>query len=110
MVIMRKLAFIISIFGIFVLVLVMFFSGEIKVEDVEDLDELEVNSKVIVDGKIVGERNFGEGVKFELDNGLFVLCDNCGVGFIGRKVEVYGAVEDVYGEKMVGVLRMVVLE
>ena len=107
---MRRWAFIIGILGLFILILIMFFSGEIKVESGRELENLEVNQQVVVRGGVVGERSFGEGVKFKLDNEIFVICDNCGFGFVGKEIEVYGVVEDIYGEKMVGVLRMVVLE
>jgi hypothetical protein len=106
----RRWSFIVVIVGILVLLLVMVFGGEKRVESLEEVEELEINSKVILRGIVLSERKFGEGKMLEMDNGIEVLCDSCSLGFEGKKIEVKGKIYNVYENKKVLALRMVVLE
>ncbi len=109
----RRWAFIGAIIGIFVLLLIMIYSDEKKVNSQEEIDSLEINSKVILKGLVVSERKFGESVILELDNEIEVLCDSCGIGqvqFEEKEIEVKGKIYDVYGDKKVLAFRIVVLE
>jgi len=109
----RRWAFVLTIVGIFVLLLIMVYSGEDRVSSQEEIDKLEVNSKVILKGLVEGERKFGEGVMLSLsvqDNGelIEVLCENCGYGNVGKRVEILGVVKEIYGEKKVEALRVMI--
>jgi aspartyl-tRNA synthetase len=113
----RRWAFVLSVLGIFVLLLIMVYSGEKRIESLKELESLEVNSKVILKGVVVSERKFGEGVMLELRVGegeiMEVLCDSSGIGetdLEGKEIEVIGKIEEIYGEKKVLAYRMVVLE
>jgi len=106
----RRWAFVGAIIGIFVLLLIMVYSDEKKVNSQEEIEKLEINTKVILKGFVVSERKFGDGVMIELDNGIEVLCDSCSFGFEEKEIEVKGKVYDVYGDKKVSVFRIVVSE
>lgn len=113
----RRWAFVLTIIGIFVLILIVVYSKETRVDSQEDIDELEVNRKIIVSGEIESERKFGNGIMMSLDvsenegegegEEIEVLCDNCRYGNVGKRVGIIGVIIDVYGEKKVEALRVV---
>ncbi len=106
----RRWAFVGAIIGIFVLLLIMVLGGEERVASLKEIEELEINTKVIIIGGVVSERKFGEGVMLELDNGIEVLCDSCDFNLEGEEIEVMGKVYDFYGEKRVLAYRIVAIE
>ena len=102
---MRRFAFAISIFGLLVLALLLNLIP-IKVENYSELDNFEINQKVILEGKIMEERILFEGTKMlVLDNGIELICE-CNENFKGKNIEVAGVVEEYNGKKQVRVLKI----
>jgi len=102
---MRRFAFVIAITGLFFL-LVMINIGAKEIFSYEELYELEVNTKVVVSGRVVDERVIFEGTKiFVLRGGIELICD-CLVNLEGEDVNVEGIVEEYEGKKQVRVLRI----
>lgn len=102
---MRRFAFVIAIVGLFVLFL-MVNSNSVGVNSYEDLEKLEVNVKVSVEGKVVEGRVIYEGTKlFELESGIELICE-CLESLVGKKITVEGIVEEYESRKQVRVLRI----
>jgi hypothetical protein len=101
---MRRWAFILAILGIFLLFLVLFFSGEEKITDSDKLMSLEENTKVIVRGEIIEERIFGQNYILIMDNGIELIC-NCR-GYSGKNISATGIVSEFNGKKRIEVLRL----
>ncbi|MFH1290467.1 MAG: hypothetical protein ABIH92_03600 [Nanoarchaeota archaeon] len=94
---MRKWAFIVAILGMFVMVLFLNLEPE-KVEDYSDLEELELNTRVSVMGKVVSERLiYGRTELLVLDNGIDLVFEGVG-NFENEEIEVVGVVSE-YNEK-----------
>lgn len=103
---MRRFAFIIAILGIFVMALLLEFGSVREIESYAELEELEVNAKVLVGGNVVEERILYEGTRLlKLENGVEVVCE-CAGSFNGEKVLVEGAVSEYEGKKQVEALRI----
>src|SRR3989338_9555344 len=107
---MRQWAFVISIVGMFVLILLFLRSG-VVVEDYEGLSDLEVNTKVVFSGKVISERVLSGGKTriMEIEKNITAVCD-CDRGFKGKNVKIEGIVEEFNGEKQVRVLRIGVVD
>ena len=120
---MRKWAFVILILGMFVLLLLMNFLPAKNVGSYEELEKLEINTKVILSGKVVEERVLYEGTKsFELDiedsvnslalvsnetsrNGIELICE-CTDSFLDEKIIIEGVVSEYEGKRQVEVLKI----
>ncbi len=102
---MRRLAFVVVIVGMFVLLLLLNLEPE-TVESLEDLEGLEINTRVVVSGEVVSERVLYLGKRLlVLENGIELVC-SCSGGFIGREVFVEGVVSEYGGKKQVEVLEI----
>jgi len=97
---LRKLSFIIAILGIGVLLGLLLSPAE----EIESLEELEINERVVFSGKVESEKDFG-GFKiwkirgFEMD----VVCD-CEESYLNEEIEIEGIVDEFNGKKQVRVL------
>ena len=100
---MRKLSFVLTILGISILLVMLNFSGK----KVESLEGLELNEKVIVSGKIIKERDFGDFKIFNME-GIEVYC-NCKKSYSGKEVLIEGLVDEFEGEKQLRVLKIKIL-
>jgi hypothetical protein len=99
---MKKYVFIISILGISVLlILLIFFPKEIEKRSIEDM---EINEKIIFEGKIENERNFGDFRILNID-GLDIICD-CKESYLGKHVEIVGLIDEYNGNKQIKVLKI----
>lgn len=103
---MRRFAFIVAILGIFVFALVLN-SGVKILDSYEDLEKLEVNQRVFVSGKVIGEKVvFGNERVLTIENGIEMICE-CERSYRGSLVEVVGIVESYRGRKQVRILKIV---
>jgi hypothetical protein len=98
---MRRWAFVVAILGMFVLLFFLSY-GE---KEVDSLEGLEINQRVLVGGTVVEERAISGGRILRLENGIEVVCE-CVGSFKGREVSVIGIVSEFEGEKQVDVLRI----
>ena len=103
---LKKIAFIVALLGIAILLGLLFFSDYKVVSNSEELDGLEINSKVKVVGKVGSERIAGEDFKilrmegFDFD----ITCDCCGEDLLDKEVEINGIVSEYEGQKQVEAL------
>jgi DNA/RNA endonuclease YhcR with UshA esterase domain len=104
---MRKYAFILAIVGISVL-LGMLILSPMEISNVEELKNLEINSKVSIIGNVEDERNFGD-FKILKVRGVELVCD-CVNSYLGKELEIVGLVAVFEGEKQIRVLRLDMLD
>jgi DNA/RNA endonuclease YhcR with UshA esterase domain len=102
---MRKWSFILYVLGMVCLILIYMLPGF----EVESLDGMELNERVIVSGKVISERGIYSGTKLlELDSGIRVVCE-CVESFEGREVRIEGFISEYNGNKQVSVERIELL-
>ena len=90
---MRKIAFMLTIIGIFVLLMLLNFSAPVIVDNYSSISKLEDNTKVQAQGRVISERTlYGETKLLKLDNGIEITCKSC-LSYINRTLEVMGTIE-----------------
>ena len=90
---MRKIAFMLTIIGIFFLLMFLNFQTPIVVNGYSSLSKLEDNAKVQTHGIVLYERTlYGETKLLKLDNGIEITCKSC-LSYINRTLEVIGTIE-----------------
>ena len=97
-----------ALFGIFILGLLMIIIKPVEIDNLKDLDNLEINTKVEIEGKVVEERVLYEGTKLIKINDLEVICE-CSKSFKGEEIRIEGMVEKFDGKKQVRALRVEVI-
>ncbi len=106
---MKKLALLIALCGLLLLSVLMVYGKETRVDNYEGLETLELNSKVIVSGKIISERVVRNDFRIViLDNGLEAVCD-CEQSLKTKEVIIEGLVEEFNGKRQVRILTIQIL-
>jgi hypothetical protein len=106
---MKKLSFGIALAGIFILGLLMFKLKVVEVNSFDDLEELEINTKVELEGRVIEERALYEGTKMFIIGDIEVICE-CLESFKGKEIRITGMIEEFNGKKQVRALRIEVLD
>ena len=76
------------------------------VREVDKLDGLEINQRIVLTGKIVSERIIYSDEKLlVLDKNITLICSGCG-SYLNSEIMVEGVVEEYEGEKQVRVLKV----
>ncbi|MBS3077092.1 hypothetical protein J4233_02360 [Candidatus Pacearchaeota archaeon] len=97
---MRRLAFAVFVVGMFLMFVLVNLSPE-EIDDIEEIELLELNTRISVSGEVVKERIIYEGTRIlEFDNGVVVLCE-CDGSFKGKDVKIIGKVSDYEGERQI---------
>ena len=104
---LRKLGFILAVIGIAILLSLLLFKPK-EISSIENINNLTINSKVLLKGLVESERDFGNfkiwGIK-----GIEVVCD-CKESYLDKEVEVIGVVEEFNDKKQVRVLKVFEVE
>jgi len=105
---LRKYAFIVSILGIAVLLGLLILSPR-ELGSLEELDNIEINEKVVLEGKVESERDFGDFKVLSI-RGIEIVCE-CGGeddgSYLNKEVKIIGLVEEFRDKRQVRVLRIV---
>lgn len=103
---MRRLAFAITIIGIFVLLILLNLSSLIIINNSSDLSKLTDNTKVQTTGRVVSERVLYEDTKLlKLDNNIEILCQAC-PSYVNRTLEVIGTSEIYINRTQINALKI----
>ena len=98
---MRGVALCLAITGVFLLFGVMIFSPAMEVNSLENV---QINDKVIVEGLVESER-ITSGINIMKINGMEVVCD-CIKSYKGRNLRAYGLVGEFNNKKQVRIMRL----
>lgn len=103
---LRKYAFIVAILGIAVLLGLLILSPK-ELDSSDELDSMEINEKVVLEGKVESERDFGD-FRILSVNSIEIVCE-CGdeESYLDKKVKIIGLVEEFNEKKQVRVLRII---
>jgi len=105
---MRRFAFVVAVLGMLVLVFLLIGDPE-EILDYGDLEDLEVNERIVVSGKVESERFIFRGSKLLiLEEGIEVICE-CVGDYEGKEIVVEGIVSEFEGEKQVSALKITTL-
>lgn len=105
---MRRGAFIAMIVGMFVLLLLLNLPAK-EIKSYEEIESLEINTRVKVSGSVVSEKVIYENEKvLELDRGITLVFEGIGQ-FTGKEIEAVGKISEYEGKKQVTVEKIVVL-
>ena len=99
----KTAALIVSVIGIFVLLLMLNYQTAVFVENINGMERLVRNTKVKTYGNVIDERIYGGFRIFRLDNDIEIVCD-CTFSLRGKNVFVTGVIEDYTGRKQVRAL------
>lgn len=95
---MQKYAFILALFGIFILIGLLYFIPSKEVNSADEIDKFRDNEKVVLMGIAEEERIYGDAIIFYV-NGIKIVCEGCRSGYEGKEVLIEGIVsiyEDVF--------------
>ena len=103
---MRKWQFIISVVGIFVLLILTMELPVKSINSQKDLEKLVDNQKVELSGRVIKESQWGTSLLLTLDNKVQLIC-NCPKSKIyqNKNISALGLVSS-FGGKRVKVLRL----
>ncbi|MEK6855416.1 MAG: hypothetical protein AABX73_04300 [Nanoarchaeota archaeon] len=102
---MKRIALIIALIGMFVLLGLMFYGFVREINNMEDVESLEDNQKVVISGNVIEQK----GGAIILDNGVKAECEGC-LNYHGKNVSILGVVDKYDNKKSIFVLRIGVLE
>lgn len=100
---MKLIALGFALLGILILISILFFQPIKEIASQEDLNATEENQKVIVEGKAIQIRQFGQSNLLILDNKIELIC-NC-PQFLNKNVSATGLVDN-FNKKRVRVLKI----
>ena len=101
---LRKISFILASLGIAFLLALLIIPGE-ELGD-RDIDNMMVNEKVFLEGKVESERDFGNFKIWKINGKDFeVVCD-CEESYLNKEVQIIGLVDEFNEEKQVRVLEI----
>ena len=96
----------VTILGIAFLLVVLAVPSYSEIDE-ENINDFDINEKVICEGKVNGERDIGELKILDVD-GIDVICD-CKSTLLNKEILVKGAISEYNGEKQVTALRIELL-
>ena len=99
---MRRISFIITILGIFIL-LILLNTNPIKVNSLEDLENLQENQKVTTSSKVISERPYGNAKLLTLENKIELIC-SC-PSYLNKNITALGIL-NVFNKKRIAVLEI----
>jgi len=102
---LRKYAFIVAILGIAVLLGLLILSPK-ELDSSDELDSMEINEKVVLEGKVESERDFGGFRIMGIEGKDFKVICECEESYLDKEVEILGLVEEFNDKKQVRVLRI----
>ena len=104
---MRRLAFAITILGIFVLIILLNLSSPIVINNYSELSKLTDYTKVQTQGRVISERILYADTKLlKLDNNLEILCQAC-PSYINRTLQVIGTSETYINRTQINALKII---
>jgi len=102
---MRRFAFAVALTGLFALAILLIQAPK-KINNLSDLEDLEVNRRVFIEGMVVEERVLSSGSRvLNLNNGFVLICA-CSKNFNGKFVTAEGVVSTYSDKKQVTALRI----
>jgi hypothetical protein len=95
---LKKITLIITILGIFTLLILLNFSKPAIIDNYSSLKKLTDNTKIQTTGKVVSERILYESTKLiKLNNSIEIICNSC-PNYLNQTINVIGTTE-TYGNK-----------
>ncbi|MBI2632548.1 hypothetical protein HYW75_06080 [Candidatus Pacearchaeota archaeon] len=104
---MRKITFVASILGIFILFLLSAFLPPTPLSSLSSLNKTINNQKVIVSGKVIEERVYSSYSFLKLNNSIPLHCNCKHLSFKNKKISVLGTINEFpLGNKYIKVLKI----
>lgn len=104
---MRKIAFVASILGIFILFLLSAVLPPTPISSLSGLNKTINNQKIITSGKVVEERFYPSYSLLKLDNSLPLHCDCKSLSFMNKNISALGIINEFpLGNKYIKILKI----
>ena len=104
---MRRLAFAITLAGIFILLMMLNLTNPLIVDNYSSLSTLTEYTKVQTTGRVISERVLYENTKLlKLDNNIEVLCQAC-PSYVNRTLQVIGTSETYINRTQITALKII---
>lgn len=95
---MRRFALIITILGIFTLILIYIFQKPIPFNPKQNLSDMINNQQVIITGKVIKETNNNNYKVLILDNNLSLICPNPCPPLLNKNISAIVKYEEYYNQ------------
>jgi len=103
---LKRICLIITLAGIFTLLILLNFSAPIVVDNSSSLSSLEDNTKVQTTGKVISERTLYEQTKLiKLENNIEIICNSC-PNYLNQTINVIGITETYENRTQVKALKI----
>ncbi len=102
---MKILSLITSLIGIFILGSLILIMKPIEVENLEDIEVLADNTKVVIEGKISEERTLYEGTKMLKIKDIEAICE-CNGKYNDKNVRIKGIIDEYDHKKQILVMEI----
>jgi len=99
----KKASLIFLIIGIIVLIFISF-KSPIKNVNFENLEGMEINTRVEINGKVEGVKDF-EDFKILIVDGIEIICD-CKQNYLGKQIKIIGLVDEYNGKRQIKALKI----
>jgi len=95
---MRRYAFIISILGIFILLLIYISQKPLPFNNKQNLSEIKNNQLLAIEGKVIKETQGNYYKTILLDNNIKLICDNPCPLLLNKNISVIVKYEEYYNQ------------
>ncbi|MEM4259190.1 MAG: hypothetical protein QXS38_00285 [Candidatus Pacearchaeota archaeon] len=105
---MKRLSFVITILGIFILLVLLNFQSPKIINRYEELSNLPDNTKVQTSGMVLSEKKYASTKIIILNNSLEINCKSCPSypSYINRTITVTGIVKKYQNRPQIQALRL----
>ena len=103
---MRRISFILTLLGIFILFLILLLSKPIPVSSPEQLKFLNQNQKILLQGKVIKESLNKNSRALKLDNNLSLTCEKPCPSYLNQNIQAIAVIEEFNSNKYLKVLKI----
>ena len=104
---MKNYALIITILGLFILLIILLTSKPIKINNLKDLEKLQANQKILISGKVTDEKTYGKTKYLTISN-FQVICNSC-PSYLNKNLSILGIKEDYTGKTRIVALKITLI-
>lgn len=103
---MRRLSFIVTLTGIFILLILINFSSPKTITGPQQLEKLTDYTKVQTSGRVISERILYDETKLiKIDNNIEIICNSCPV-YLNKSISVIGTSEKYENKTQIVALKI----
>jgi hypothetical protein len=103
---MRRYSFIITILGLFSLLLILIISQPIPIFSPQELSQLQENQKVLIQGIVIKELFSQNNKILTLNNEIQLICDKSCPNYLNKNITAIGTLSNFNKKNQIRILRI----